>query len=705
MRYPGNATISRDIQDRILSTFEQTLAAATEGNRREAQLGCDFILRLDSLFEPARQLQQRLESGEGPVETTDLSEILAELQGAVGAGPDPDPQPAADQPAAGDSAEPVTEPVPAIDGLDDLDLSLDGDAEPAPAAPPAIDPLDDLTLAPAPDAAASPAAAEAELPAAEAPPVEAPPVEAPPVEAPPVEAPPVEVASVEVASVEAPPAETPPAEAAAAIPPPDPTSTEPAAEAPAPQPEAAAPAAASDDLADLDVGGEPSAAEPADEGIALDAEPAARLDNESEQRVEDLLAEGQAAFDKGEYQGAIDAWSRIFLIDIDHPEANSRIEQARKLKAEADRQIEERFHEGVAQVEAGDLEAAADTFRAVLAAQPAHLAARDYLEKLEAGEVPVVTESKPSPEEQEADLAVPDIPIEDEAPSDESKPKPDRGSKPVGTRMVTVKRSPFRSPTFLVLAGIGVALVAAGGWYLSTNWSRLFPNSAEEPAPAADSRPDPLARAKALHEEGKTPMAVAQLRRLPPAHPQYAEAQALIAQWEAPQATGGEADVGVPAEQLELRAELVAGAEQAAGGGEYLRASELLAEAAAIAPLKGAEVQRLARADEQLQELQNLITLFRQGDWDFVLRDLWLLREQEPDNADVTRLLVDAYYNLGVRDLQRNDAAAAGEKLREALGLAPQDPELRRLVRFAETYQKRPADLMYRIFVKYLPFR
>ena len=71
----------------------------------------------------------------------------------------------------------------------------------------------------------------------------------------------------------------------------------------------------------------------------------------------------------------------------------------------------------------------------------------------------------------------------------------------------------------------------------------------------------------------------------------------------------------------------------------------------------------------------------------------------------MTRLLVDSYYNLGLRALQRKDVTEASEQFKEALGLSPDDPELLRLADFAATYQTRSTDLLYRIFVKYHPFR
>ena len=79
MTYAGNTSLSTEIQNRILTTFKQTLNLAGQGSRQEALLGCDFILRLDPLFEPARTLYNRLQAAEGPVATDDLQDALEAL--------------------------------------------------------------------------------------------------------------------------------------------------------------------------------------------------------------------------------------------------------------------------------------------------------------------------------------------------------------------------------------------------------------------------------------------------------------------------------------------------------------------------------------------------------------------------------------------------------------------------------------------------
>jgi tetratricopeptide (TPR) repeat protein len=256
---------------------------------------------------------------------------------------------------------------------------------------------------------------------------------------------------------------------------------------------------------------------------------------------------------------------------------------------------------------------------------------------------------------------------------------------------------------FLVIGTAVLVLALAGGAVLWTNRDRFFPNSrAAAPAPAP--APDPIARATRLHEEGKTAIAVSQLRRLPPNDPQYDRAQALIAEWETLEAPAA-SPAGPSPELLARRDGLAAQARAAYDSREYVRAAALFEQAAAVAPLDEATAQLALETRQAAEPLAQQVELFRQGEWEYVLPALWRLREEQPQNRDVTRLIVDSYYNLGVRDLQREDPAAAVEKLKEALLLAGDDRELERLSLFAQTYAARQQDLLYRTYVKYLPFR
>src|SRR4029079_11067596 len=98
--------------------------------------------------------------------------------------------------------------------------------------------------------------------------------------------------------------------------------------------------------------------------------------------VAELRDDRHGPFARGAPQGALDAWSRIFLIDIDHQEAAHRIERARTAKAEQERQVEQAYHEALAQAQSGDVDGAKATLAEVLDKQPNHVAARDALGKL-----------------------------------------------------------------------------------------------------------------------------------------------------------------------------------------------------------------------------------------------------------------------------------------------------------------------------------
>ncbi len=452
-----------------------------------------------------------------------------------------------------------------------------------------------------------------------------------------------------------------------------------------------------------------------------------RGDSESDRRIRELLAEGQTAFDAGDPQGAIDAWSRIFLIDIDHQEASRRIEAARKLKAESERQVEEIFHDGLSRLEAGDLEAARQAFQRVLELQPGYFAAREYLQQLDAGTVPApkatgVREPPPaepvlssipsdldvSGQELKEEILVPPEPGEQPAPSGDRKP---------AKRTAAARDAGRARRLFALVGGAVLVLALVAGWFVYQNRERLFPNSqSEETPPPALSR-DPITRAQDLHQSGKTAIALNQLRRIPPSDPQYRQAQELIAEW------GGAAapspPLALPAaptpaqlaaaaasqEAAARRQALLAAAREARSQGSHLKALRRLEQAGTIAKLEGEDAQLLASTKSALAPLAKQIEYFRQREWEFILRDLWIMHEANPSDRDVTQLLVDSSYNLAVRDLQRNDATKAVSWLTDAVKLAPEDSVLRRHYLFAQTYQERPKDLLYKIYVKYLPFR
>ena len=740
MLYAGNPSLSSDIQKRVLGTFEQTLGLAGEGSRQEALLGCDFVLRMDPQFEPARLLQERLRNSAGAVRVDDLLGKPAAAEDSFGGLDLPDlPDLSASLAPTGTNGSGLRgrfqalldsrrhEELLTLAGQEQAALGADpelmriaGAAQERMEAEPYVNKFlnagreaarqgkqDEVARAVEKIRALDPThPGISELQAASSPAAAAPAVvpastfpDSPSFGG--LDAEPAEDAGFDLSLDE-----------------PDFGTGLPDLSFDSPELSFDSPAG-SLDFSD------------AAAGMSLDPELVSAADfagsmssgnsgeTETDRRIQQLLNEGQTAHDAGDLQGAIDAWSRIFLIDIDHQEAARRIEQARRVKAESERQAEEVFHEGLAKIDAGDLEGAKQTFLRVLEIQPSYFAAREYLQQLESGVVP---STRPAPRQELQALQMPadildaggDLKEEILIPPDPSelaaaerqKPKPKAAPARQG-----------RARKLFVLVGSAVLVLALGGGaFVYMNKDRLFPNSeAGDPTmPIGAPAQDPIARAQDLHKNGKTEIAIRQLSVIPPDDPAHARAQELIAEWKsaapAPPVPGaGTAEPGtdVPAAPPvdNARLEALTAARQAYQQGSYLDAIDRLEKAAEQGRLDPSDAQLLASARSQIEPLASQIDLVKQHEWEHALRDLWRLHEAEPGNRDVTRLMVDSYYNMALRDLQRMDTAKAIENLREASGLNPQDQELRRQLLFAQTYQERPKDLLYRIYVKHLPLR
>jgi tetratricopeptide (TPR) repeat protein len=708
MSYSGNPSLTADVRQRILSTFDQTLELAQEGNRQEALLGCDFVLRMDPQFQPAYLLQERIRSTAGPVRVDDLrgevaipsipsmDDPFADLDslsldlpvslpggGALRA----ELQPLLDQRRFPELMAVAQREHAAVMADPELQRLL-GEAQERMEAEPYV--LKFLGSARAALATGDGAEATRLLDKARA----------------------LDPTHPALAGLGSPRAAAASAGAGAS----------PAPFPPAPPLPPSSPATM------------PTLAMALPSPLAASAMPTSLAfgggDSESDRRIRELLDEGQQAFDAGDPQGAIDAWSRIFLIDIDHQEASRRIESARKLKAEAERQVEEIFHDGVERLEAGDAPAARQAFARVLEIQPGHYAAREYLQQLDAAPAAAPKGARaqapagPSAKAAARQDLKEEILVPPEPPGQEN-----AAAKPARKTVAVARKGNRARRLFLLVGGAVLLLALAGAWLFLKNRENLFPNSqeTEAPAPAVSAKQaDPIGHAQQLHKQGKTQIALSQLKRIPQSDPHYAQAQQLIAEWSsgvaAPAAGGTTAapgaiasafaggNPGSPAPPASTEAALkrdafLTSARQAYAAHGYVKALEGLERANAIAKLDGADAQILTEVRTKLEPLAKQLDGFHQHEWEVILPDLWRMHESDPANHDVTQMIVDSYYNLAVRDLQRADAQKASEKLKEALNLVPNDELLKRHMAFAQTYQERPKDLLYRIYVKYLPYR
>lgn len=169
--YPGNLSLPKEVRDKIVSTFRHTLDLYKDGKLDDCLIGCDFILKMDPRFTPARKLQEKARN---PKADVNLEELHAVLVAEAVAPPPPEPpvsRTTRDVPLV--SAPGPAEPS-AFGGLEDLSLdslSLDGPVydftAPAPASEvglpfdPGAPPLS--AAAPIPELSQGPLAGDPEL--------------------------------------------------------------------------------------------------------------------------------------------------------------------------------------------------------------------------------------------------------------------------------------------------------------------------------------------------------------------------------------------------------------------------------------------------------------------------------------------------------------------------------------------------------------
>ena len=667
--YAGSPALSPEARDKVLQTFRHTLSLAQSGKADEALLGCDFILKMDGRFAPARALLDALRTAApgAPVNVDRFSEFLG-FDSAV-----EEISSAADVPAVQTAAAPAAAAHPPL-----------GDAFPAPAPAAAGASLEDLVFG---DEAAAPP------PPAHAPPK---PLPAPPTPPPSPAAPghsmiaPVAggdpFAGLDDLSLSSGPPSMvgSPLEPAAGFqpgaPPPMPASVP--APAPARAPEAPA---------------EPPATPRASSGAQPDA------------RITQFLKQGDDAFARGNAQEAIDLWSRVFLIDLSNEEASHRIDSAREAQAEAGRKIDMLLSDGVQSFEAGDLAGARNKFLDVLALSENDATARGYLNQIDAAlSTPGAGGSPASVPTPDSDFMRNEIEAP-RAPSFTDEFQLEGGAAGEGAAVperATLPKSKSRVDLRLLLAAGLVILAGVGG---GTYWFLRGGRSAPAPAPGPSSKPggpvrpadDPFQKAQALFDAGKIDEAIAVLLKLPDSDPRHNEALVRIEKMKS-----SAAPTPVPAAPSEAALdEMRVAGFTAVASSRYIDAVKNLDPVVKTRPQDTEAAAALRRALDQVTALSSAVKSYNEGDYESAIKLLWEARKQDTKNQDVEEYLANAYVNSAIQALQAGNMAKAQSSLKEATELRPGDAEAQRLLRFARKYPRGATDLLSKIFIKHLAVR
>jgi len=227
-------------------------------------------------------------------------------------------------------------------------------------------------------------------------------------------------------------------------------------------------------------------------------------DADREARIEALLLTGLDHYFSGQYEQAIDVWTRVAFLERRHGRARAYIERARSALAERQRESEELLHGGIAAYEAGDLGAARDLLTRAVADGPAGDAALVFLQRLQRLEAA-------------ADAL-------------------QAGGRAVSPSAAAVAES--APPTNWILTLAASAAVVLTILLLTrpvTSWLAELPLDApanvphEEPLPVVRSSQMLVARARTLAAEGRLRDALRLLRRVGAADPSREEADRLRA--------------------------------------------------------------------------------------------------------------------------------------------------------------------------------
>lgn len=406
-------------------------------------------------------------------------------------------------------------------------------------------------------------------------------------------------------------------------------------------------------------------------------------------KAQELLDQGQDAFGRGDFSSAIDTWSRIFLIDAHHPEAELRIEQARRRREEVDRQVEHLFYDARDAFDAGRVDEARSLCQDVLRMQPQHLEAHDLLTRIETPAAPPPPAAPPAADEDDLfrdDFVPANISSSGSIPTVQGAAVPAVRERTGAVATPVASRLPKVSPRMLMIAAAVLILVAGGVFLLR---GRVFSGGTSAVTEA-------LVESQRLVKDDRLQDAVQVLQSI--------QAQADGEQAKEISQRLLDFQRRLRAKAAQAKAVDLAPIHQAVADGHRLKALQLIAEGLAKAPGDlGLEAARgeIATYDAALPALVKAVG---SGDWDGAQRAAAAIREQHAGDVEAKRAWQAATYNHAVA-LARTYRVAEANSVITQLARETTDADIERLREMTRTYLTRPTDPRYDIFVRNIELR
>ncbi|MBK5260836.1 MAG: tetratricopeptide repeat protein [Thermoanaerobaculia bacterium] len=421
---------------------------------------------------------------------------------------------------------------------------------------------------------------------------------------------------------------------------------------------------------------------------------------DDQKKIDQYLSDGDGAFEGGGYQQAIDLWSRIFLIDVTNEAASDRIERAKLRRRELEQKVEGVLSAGIIAYERKDYATARTKLGEVLQVDPGNASANEYMERVDA-----VVAGK-------GDASIPpSAPFEPPVLDDES---PDISSSSPGALQIPSsapapaarKSAPRAAPAPAPSSGrrlpmpaivvVGLLLLGAAGWFA---WSKFAPKPKTDTLTATTV----ITQATSLGEQGKYDQAIAMLQQIIPGDQKYDAALAMISDLQQKKSKAAAMIDGRPAG--EYYDENLAAAIAAFGLRDFLAAKKSFENAMRVKPLPPEAKTSYDAASQQVAKLDTARALFGERKYADVITALEPLLQREPDNRSIQRMITDAHFNLGATALQQERLQDAVKEFEQVLARESGDELAKRSRDLAQRYDGQPRDLLYRIYVKYLPLR
>jgi tetratricopeptide (TPR) repeat protein len=723
--YPGNPGLPKEVRDKILSTFRHSLNLFKTGKAGDCAVGCDFILKMDPRFSPARSLLARARDPNAPLDLELMESFVAQIPAPAeklgSAAPDKLLISAIEAYADrkfDEAIEDANRVLAILPGNTDAREILEKSKRKKDLIPhaenfrqralfalesgqieearlnyerlrgldpehPDVETLGERLKQPSPPAAtmAVPAAAQdSEIRFDLSGPG-------------PAEALPFTPSNFETPTAYPPPIPAPPAGSADAFPGMDGLSLEGFGEPPAESPPVSEWASLDEtpreESPKTDFG---SLWGPSSEPSPALSSPSEAAPSSSSLEIERLLKEGDDLAGR-DPQGAIEIWSRVFLTDLSNAAAAERIEKTRAKLLETNRRVTDALNAGRSLYEAGKAKEARERFLEVLAIDENEPAARSFLQRIEDD-----LAHPPSSFDLSQRSASGDILSEDELPA-----TPSTFPAPATARARPAAAERPKPPLGKIVAATAVLALAIALFLV------LRPHAAPSGRAAGGNaaKTDILAEADRLIKTGNAEEARQILSQIPASDPRHARAQQVLASLEASAALPTSGTIPVPptmgvttpapgaeARRSEAEAALLQHRFIAALSAFNLCASSYSSDAAFR--------QEMAQARERVNELSPAVKLYNDGDYEAALPILWRLYQADHQNQDARTYLVRGYYDLGVMNLQNSLFEKASKDFSDALGVDPEDPLSKRQKAFADRYLKRSPDLLAQIYIKYL---